>query len=213
MYTRTAGSPRKVLAEKRAILLAEAERAHGKLNARQLEALERLAHDWTVQTFEKRCGLPLSAPRSPDTAGPPPATTATLAQPLVRTRSREHRARPSTRSSARSGDSGDDSGEPEPASRVCACGCGRTLDHLRVDAKTFSATCRQRLKRGRDRTDGLTEPELRPLGKYMVQPWELGELRSRPGCRCNGHHIAARDEHGVRCVKCGHWRDIPAVTA
>src|SRR5215207_5541472 len=226
MNTRTAGSPpveerekrwerewQKVFAEKRAIVLAEAERKFGKLNAEQLKRVEEIAHDWTLQNFEKRWGLPLSAPRSPETAGPPPVATVMPTTPRVRTRSREHRARPSSRSSARSGDSGDGSGEPEPASRVCACGCGRTLDHLRVDAKTFSEACRQRLKRGRDRTERLTEPERRPLGKYRVEPWELEALRSRPGCRCNGHHVAADDQDGVRCVKCGHWRDIPAVAA
>lgn len=51
------------------------------------------------------------------------------------------------RSSARSGDSGDDSGEPEPAARVCACGCARDISHKRAGARTFDASCRKRLSR------------------------------------------------------------------
>lgn len=55
-----------------------------------------------------------------------------------------------TRSSALSGDSGDEGGESEPEPRQCACGCGRDISHKRVGALTYDASCRQRFKRQQD---------------------------------------------------------------
>jgi hypothetical protein len=45
----------------------------------------------------------------------------------------------------------------------------------------------------------------RPTPPGLITLEDL-QRRAREGCRCNGHHIAAIDEDGVRCVKCGHWR-------
>lgn len=93
----------------------------------------------------------------PRTTTPPPGRSRRGAgRPAVRGAAR--------RSSARSGDSGesgdDDESEPprsgrlcecgcRPAHeiRVCACGCGREITHKRADARTFGASCRQKLSR------------------------------------------------------------------
>jgi hypothetical protein len=58
----------------------------------------------------------------------------------------------SRRSSARSGDSSnDDDGEPEPpgkpAGRLCACGCGRSLDGRRRHALLCGPRCQKRIER------------------------------------------------------------------
>lgn len=80
-----------------------------------------------------------------------------VSRPL-RTRSREsHSTRPGHRRSAASSTTSSsdpgDSDEPGPwpgeagYGRLCACGCGRSLRGKRADAKTFGASCRQRLAR------------------------------------------------------------------
>jgi hypothetical protein len=87
----------------------------------------------------------------------------------------------SKRSSAKSGDSGED-GEPPPA-RACL-GCGRDISDRRADAKTCGATCRQKLKR-----HGPT---------VVVMP------SRRVWCPGDHAQLVEHDEDGVRCVTCGH---------
>jgi hypothetical protein len=103
-----------------------------------------------------------------------------------------------TRSSARSGDSGDDSdGESEPP-RLCACGCGEDLDKLgkRAGTKYAHPTHRKRGQRARD-----ADPEI------SVQ---RGLYDTPLFCRCNGNGNGwplpefDPDLGCWRCVKDGH---------
>lgn len=65
------------------------------------------------------------------------------------------------RRSSTSRDDGDNDSDDGPgeAGRLCACGCGRDISHKRADARTYDATCRQRLTRaGAARPSGSREP-------------------------------------------------------
>jgi hypothetical protein len=105
------------------------------------------------------------------------------------------RVRTATRSSAKSGDSGSD--EPEPSEegacscgcnqprRFCACGCRREITHRRADAKTFAASCRQKIKRAADRE------RLEPLAARA--------------CQCEGGFFYRDAEGDAVCGLCGCW--------
>jgi hypothetical protein len=107
----------------------------------------------------------------------------------------------SRRSSARSGDSGED-GEPEPpqAGRLCQCGCGRSIDHLRRDARYFEACCRVRAQRARDEADSDRVAE-RDLARLMAASVDLAPVP----CRCDPRrHLV---DAGV-CLHCGRAREL-----
>jgi hypothetical protein len=113
-----------------------------------------------------------------------------------------------TRSSARSGDSGDDSEGSEPPGRLCACGCRSDIGHRAPQARYLNeqhaAAVRQRRKRTRARDWSPDVSRRDPYLRFDVPTLEQLRQRIEQGCRCNGHHIAdAEDGH---CVKCGHRR-------
>lgn len=88
----------------------------------------------------------------------PSRTPRVAATSRIRSRERRDqggsRRRSTSRSSARSGDSGDD-GPGEPPARVCECGCGRSLEGRRPQARWYEPdTCRMRAAR-RDRGAAL----------------------------------------------------------
>jgi hypothetical protein len=106
-----------------------------------------------------------------------------------------------TRSSAKSGDSGEDG---EPPERLCACGCRAGIGHRAPQAKYLNDqhgdADRQRRKRARER--GALTTRRDPYLRFDDRPLEAIVRRIEQGCRCNGHHIAdAEDGH---CIKCGH---------
>src|SRR5215207_1184135 len=110
----------------------------------------------------------------------------------------------SARSSAKSGDSGEDG---EPPGRTCACGCDLDISHRASQAKylndAHAASARQRRRRNRKRD---WNPDVSP--RDFISQAELEKLRRRikGACRCNGSHIL--DETGVHCIKCGHDRGL-----
>ncbi len=69
--------------------------------------------------------------------------------------------------------------------RWCACGCGRDITHKREDAKTFGASCRQRIARAAQRTTS------NPL-----------EPRS---CQCDSGFFYRDAEGDAVCGLCGCW--------
>jgi hypothetical protein len=113
----------------------------------------------------------------------------------------------SRRSSARSGDSGDDDpGEPppsgEPTGRRFCVGCGRSIDHLRSDARSCGAKCRQRRHRHVDPLNQSLDAD-----PYLsLSPCDRDWLQRRVivGCRCNGSHVL--DAGDGTCLKCGRER-------
>jgi hypothetical protein len=125
---------------------------------------------------------------------------------------RRRKAAATRASGSRSGQDPGDPDKPEPpqAGRLCQCGCGRSLEHLRRDAQTFGESCRKRVQRAREReerahlADRLDNHRRDPYLEF--EPGELERLRRRveEGCCCNGHHIP--DETGDHCAKCGHDR-------
>jgi hypothetical protein len=125
----------------------------------------------------------------------------------------------STRSSARSGDSGDSEGSEPPPPRLCSCGCELDISHrppqARYASDSHAAYARQRRKRDRDRPRDLRPGVTRRDPYLRLDADELERLRRRieTGCRCNGHHIADAEDH--HCVKCGHRRGwaLPSVMA
>ena len=144
--------------------------------------------------------------------------------PQVRTRGtrRLGTGRPkaqSTRSSARSGDSGDDSSgesdEPPPRRRLCAC-CGGEIPADRGPRAEYiddahSARHRKRQQRERDRerakrTAAVRIPKLDgrdPM--HTLEPWVREQLHDLQVCRCNGKHLEF--DRGS-CLRCG--RQLPA---
>jgi hypothetical protein len=103
----------------------------------------------------------------------------------------------STRSSAKSGDSGSEDGEPPPA-RECAW-CGEPIDHLNADARHCSAKHRVYAQRERDRR----EPE-----RVAARAAENGTAGRAKHCACWPQHDLV--DRGV-CVKCGRARGVVAV--
>jgi hypothetical protein len=113
----------------------------------------------------------------------------------------------STRSSARSGDSGPDSesSKPPQVGRLCICGCGRDISDKRAGAIYFDPeACRKRYQRGLDRAhpDRVVARKL----KRLAAAERLDELTADElpaGCRCPGQGFE-RDPEGVPvCVPCG----------
>lgn len=109
-----------------------------------------------------------------------------------------------TRSSARSGDSGE--GEQSDPEKPCACGCGEDISHRAPQAKYLNNqhadAHRQRRKRDRERDWSPDVSRRDPYLRFDVPTFEQLRQRIEQGCRCNGHHIAnAEDGH---CIKCGH---------
>jgi hypothetical protein len=124
----------------------------------------------------------------------------------------------STRSSARSGDSGEDdqASEPEPhpepakpKRRLCAF-CGKDMPADRSPRAKYCKGAhadrdRQRRKRQRDR-----ERARLPRVATTADFWRMLELNSEVSaklrevsvCRCNGSHLEF--EPG-QCFRCGHW--------
>ena len=150
--------------------------------------------------------------RTPDLPSP---TRATSSSPRRRERcgSRRH----STRGGP---DEGDNPADPEPSGdqagrRFCA-GCGRSIDHLRADARACSARCRQRRHRHPDPLNrGLAADAYLGLAQWE---WESLRARALEACRCNGGPVSRagyrRDESylldsndGV-CAKCGYARRV-----
>ena len=124
-------------------------------------------------------------------------------QPRARARGAGRPKAHSTRSSARSGDSGEDG---EPPGRTCGCGCGESIDHRASQARylddAHAAADRQRRRRARDRD---WAPDVSPRDFIDQAEHERLVRRVTQGCRCNGHHIA--DPADGHCLKCGHDRD------
>jgi hypothetical protein len=130
----------------------------------------------------------------------PPHSSAPVTTALrTVTRPRERRERHVARATS-SADSGSDSDEPEPPPsgrlcdcgcrpareiRVCACGCGRDITHKRADARTFGASCRQRLARVAQR--GAYNP---------LEP---------EGCQCQNGWSYRDAEGDATCGLCGCW--------
>ena len=123
----------------------------------------------------------------------------------------------STRSSARSGDSGDDgSSDPDesepPKRRLCAF-CGRELPagKRKFCSDKHAAADRKRRQRERDRARAISTPSLPTTADVRrmlrIDDEELARLLILAVCRCNGHHILERDALlGRRCCKCGRQR-------
>jgi hypothetical protein len=146
-----------------------------------------------------------------EASGPVGATRAPV---LVRRAESSGRPRASaTRSSARSGDSGDDgaggSSDPErPGPRICACGCGRDVDHLRVDAKYFETACRVAAQRARDRANPERVAERSALRQRAEKQFEASGSGPCPGPngavgKCGATLVSRDPEGGLWCVLCG----------
>lgn len=129
------------------------------------------------------------------------------------------RARGSRRSSARSGDSGEDDGpsdEPPPR-RLCAF-CGGDIPAGRSPRATHCSDKhadrdRQRRKRQRDRERDLRPrvPTTADFQRMLEITDELSEqLRTRVFCGCNGRHVEF--DPGA-CFRCGHWLPRRGVVA
>jgi hypothetical protein len=130
-------------------------------------------------------------------------------------RSRERRPRAqATRSSARSGDSGDDGlpeskPHPEPPTRRLCAFCGKDIPADRSPRATYCSERhadrdRQRRKRQRDRARDVRPriPKAADFRRMLeLTEEELAKLRERSACRCNGRHLEF--ERG-ECSRCGH---------
>jgi hypothetical protein len=110
----------------------------------------------------------------------------------------------STRSSAKSGDSGSEDGEPEPPQdgRRCACGCDLPLTGLRPQALYLNDAHRKRAQRQRDRLN----PD-RPAERRLLR---LVEERPPAPIRCKCAPRRDLVDEGV-CVQCGRPRGAVAV--
>lgn len=101
------------------------------------------------------------------------------------------RTRRSRRTAASSSSSSADPGDPSPADddgpRSCACGCGRDISNKRLDARTFGASCRQRLKR----QSAASEEPRRPV---------LAE-----SCHCDSGFFYRDHDGDAVCGSCGCW--------
>ena len=137
---------------------------------------------------------------------PPPKTPKAggqVAHSRPRARGTGRRPRVATRSSAKSGDSGDSdlSDEPDPPRRgpkLCEFCSGELPPGKRRYCSTLHADRdRQRRKRHKDRAQDRLPVD------------ELARLLTAAVCRCNGHHIALKEddeELGQRCARCGRQR-------
>lgn len=181
---------------------------------------ERVKRDTARAAAHRRSAWQIR--RSLNAANRPSSIAPVVVAPRTAARTRGRKARTAARraAGAKAGQDpgGSESDPPEPPSPRLCRRCGGEIPPHRSPKATYCSDQhadrdRQRRKRARHHADPLVEPELRPLGAYKVRPEELGALRSRPGCRCNGHHIPAQDGDGLRCLKCGHWRDITAAAA
>jgi hypothetical protein len=117
----------------------------------------------------------------------------------------------STRSSAKSGDSGDDGPSEEPPQRrLCGCNCGSSIERLAPQARYLTDAHRKRHERAlaraeRERVGDHTDRHRRDPYEILdpeTRAWLLRRIEG--GCRCNGSHIL--DETGAHCIKCGHDR-------
>jgi hypothetical protein len=116
----------------------------------------------------------------------------------------------SRRSSARSGDSGSEDGEPEPPPRRLCAFCGKDIPATKSSRALYCCDQhadrdRQRRKRQRDR-----ERDLRPRTPttaderrmYEITPEDVERLQAVAACRCNGRHL---EFDPGSCFRCGHW--------
>jgi hypothetical protein len=126
----------------------------------------------------------------------------------------------STRSSARSGDSGDDSPSDKtepPRRRLCAL-CNRELPpgKRKYCSDRHAVRDRVRRKRERERARDVTPRIPSTADDRRYRTWEPGDyerLLARLGCRCNGSHLVFRED-APRCRKCGHdYEDPPRAEA
>ena len=137
-----------------------------------------------------------------------PAPVVTLRRTAPRTRGA---GRPAARraAGARSGsDPGEDgeSSEPPPAGRLCLCGCGASLAHLRAHARYLNDTHRKRAQRDRDRANPERVVERELARRDPLRPrWcgcctEAGsyDLDGDPVCcHCGLRRRDARREVGI----------------
>jgi hypothetical protein len=151
--------------------------------------------------------------------GAPTAERRAVARSTPRARGAGRPKGQSTRSSARSGDSGDDGPSDEPPSRRRLCAfCGRDI-HRATQAKYCSDkhadADRQRRKRQRQRERNLRPRVPTTADEWRMSTFEVGgyeRLLKFATCRCNGHHILDRDEElGHRCIQCGRQRPESAL--
>lgn len=119
-----------------------------------------------------------------------------------------------SRSSARSGDSGEDglgeSAEPPSAGRLCECGCGQPITHRVGQARYLdgrhAAAERQRRKRERDRAPDESLADARALAREK----RLNASRTGP-CpgptravgTCGAEFVTRDPEGGCWCLLCG----------
>jgi hypothetical protein len=120
----------------------------------------------------------------------------------------------SRRSSARSGDSGEDgessegSSEPPPGGRLCLCGCGVDLDRIgkNSDARYFKDACRKRAQRVRD--EAKPERVVERAVKRHLKLRIAGALDGVKTCGCKpkGVFRYCDPEGDVVCFACGRPR-------
>jgi hypothetical protein len=108
----------------------------------------------------------------------------------------------SSRRSVRAGPD-DDSHESEPpgegsAGRLCECGCGRSLEGKRPQARTFNASCRQRVARNKRGAAATNQERFDQTVRWLLTLRPEADINTVTEALANG---AVRGDIGERLIR------------
>jgi predicted nucleic acid-binding Zn ribbon protein len=160
--------------------------------------------------FEAKARLRRSDLRAAASAIAAPSTCRRSGGCPGRPAGRTRRSGAAMRSSARSGDSGDGSGDAEPSGhpgRHCLS-CGIDISHRRADARTCGATCRRRLADRRPQPDRPVKLMVDGAIAALLTPFQAERLLSATiGLRrCLDHSAVHLESEG-----CWHCQEMLTV--
>jgi hypothetical protein len=144
------------------------------------------------------------------TAPAPELSSRAAKSPRVRER-RDGSRRHSTRGGT--DDDPDDSPEaPEPSSdagrRFCACGCGRTLDGKKANAKVFENACQQRLGRATRAAAAEREDQLEQAVRWLTSLRSRADIATVHQAVANGTISGDTGAALVRLLLRGRLREL-----